>query len=92
MPEINTCDASHISSNEVEKYLESQWERMEINLLEYWNPNQLKYPVIAIVAKQILGVPASSAAVERLFSIASKFFTPKRCRLTDKHFTELMFK
>uniref|UniRef100_A0A1X7VNW7 HAT C-terminal dimerisation domain-containing protein n=1 Tax=Amphimedon queenslandica TaxID=400682 RepID=A0A1X7VNW7_AMPQE len=91
MPEINTCDASHLSSSEVEKYLESQREIMETNPLDYWKANQLKYPAMAIVAKQVLAVPASSAAVERLFSIAGKVFTPEHCRLTEKRFTELMF-
>ena len=36
-------------------------------------------------------LPAFSAPVERLFSIAGKFFRPDRCHLTDKQFEEHMF-
>ena len=53
--------------------------------------NQKKYPILAMLAKDVLGVPSSSAPVERLFSIAGKVFTPERCQLTDKRFEQLMF-
>ena len=36
-------------------------------------------------------IPASSAPVERLFSIAGKVFHPNRCCLKNKTFEELMF-
>ena len=49
------------------------------------------YPFLAMLAKDVFGVPSSSAPVERLFSIAGKVFTPERCRLTDKRFEQLMF-
>ena len=43
------------------------------------------------LAKDILGVPSSSAPVERLFSVAGKVFTTERCHLTDGRFEQLMF-
>ena len=43
------------------------------------------------IAMTTIGVPASSAAVEQLFSVAGKVFRPDRCRLTDKSFETLMF-
>ena len=38
-----------------------------------------------------LATPMSSAAVERLFSLAKDILRPKRCRMTDKYFEMLLF-
>jgi hypothetical protein len=35
---------------------------------------------------EFLAVPASSAPVVRLYSVAGKFFRPERCWLTDNTF------
>ena len=60
-------------------------------LANYWKENHRKYPPLANIAKEVLGIPSSSSAVERLFSIAGKVFTPERCRLSDDRFEQLMF-
>ena len=75
----------------VEEYLLSPCLPQEEDPLEFWKLNQVKYSPLAKLAPQFLCVPASSAPVERLFSIAGKVFRPERCRLTDKRFEELMF-
>jgi len=48
--------------------------------LEFWT-NQFKWPELAQIAKKYLGVPASSAAVERMFSICG-FLNSDRRRMT----------
>ena len=44
-----------------------------------------------ILAKRVLSVPASSAPVELLFSVAGKVFKPDRCQMKDSTFETLLF-
>ena len=59
--------------------------------LQYWKENQFTYPDLAKLVCCYLHIPASSAPVERVFSIAGRVFRPDRNRLSDKRFQELMF-
>ncbi|XP_063438060.1 zinc finger BED domain-containing protein 4-like [Mytilus trossulus] len=58
--------------------------------LKYWNDHTEIYPILTKLAKTYLTIPATSAPVERLFSVAGKFFRPDRCRLSDSTFQMLM--
>ena len=44
----------------------------KINPTTFWKDNERQYPSLARLVKEILGVPSSSAAVERVFSITEK--------------------
>ena len=51
--------------------------RKSINALDtmkYWDLNFKKFPTLSKLAQTYLALPASSAPVERLFSIAGKIF------------------
>ena len=78
-------------TKQVDEYIETDIAPMAQNPAKYWQDNQKKYPLLSGLAKDVLGVPSSSAPVERLFSIAGKVFTTERCRLTDDRFVQLMF-
>ena len=60
---------------ECELYLQSPTIPMETNVLEWWKANQDRFSHMAKMARQYLGMPVSSATVERLFSSAGLAFS-----------------
>ena len=47
----------------------------------WWKDHQGEFPNVAVMARQYLGCPASSAAVERLFSQVGIAFSAERIRV-----------
>lgn len=80
-----------VINTEVQTYLNQPCLSDDSDTMAYWKGHKDMYPHIAKVAKRYLAVPASSASVERAFSIAGKIFRPDRCRMTDANFETLMF-
>ena len=89
----NTDTQANSSSveTEVKDYLTTPCSTNDTNVLQYWKQKQTTHPCLTKLALQYLVVPASSAPVERLFSIGGKIFRPDRCRLTDQTFERLIF-
>ena len=59
--------------------------------LAFWRIHESKWPNLAILAKKYLGVQATSASVERMFSISGHIFSNKRRRTSAKLFELLVF-
>uniref|UniRef100_A0A1X7V0Z2 HAT C-terminal dimerisation domain-containing protein n=1 Tax=Amphimedon queenslandica TaxID=400682 RepID=A0A1X7V0Z2_AMPQE len=76
---------------EISNYFDGAVVDQQDDPLTYWKSNANRFPILAQVAETVLGVPASSAAVGRFFSVAGKVFRPDRCRLSDNTFQKLMF-
>ena len=51
---------------------------MTTDPLKWWAENEIKFPALSVMARQYLGVPATSASAERLFSIAGRAFDDLR--------------
>ena len=49
--------------------------------LNWWSLNATNYPIISVLAKKYLAIPASSASSERVFSMAKNITDKKRWRL-----------
>ena len=78
------------AATEVADYLALPIIDEEEDPLKFWKTNQHKFPSLSKLAEYHLSIPASSAPVERLFSIAGKIFRPERCRLSDITFEDLL--
>ena len=63
----------------------------DINALSYWQHHASEFPTLSKLARQFHTIPASSAPVECMFSVAGKIFRPDRCSLRDTTFETLMF-
>ena len=87
-PKQNTTPTPALS--EVQKYRELSIQDPDSNPLETWRQYEKDLPRIAKLARKYLCLAASSAPVERLFSVAGKVFRPDRCRMSDKVFESLM--
>lgn len=68
--------------NEVHEYRKlSRWDK-EDNPLLFWKQNSSLFPVLSSLAKFYLAIPATSANVERLFSIAGAIARARRSSLS----------
>jgi len=76
---------------QVQTYLAQPAIPDDADPLVFWQQQQNVLPQLNTLALRYLSTPASSAPVERLFSIAGKVFRPERCRISDARFEELMF-
>lgn len=65
--------------------------RQPADPLSWWAKHHLQFPLIAQVAKQVLCIPATSAASERLFSIGGLTVTDNRNALTEENTGRLVF-
>ena len=59
--------------------------------LIFWKLHEARLKPLADMAKKFLGVPASSAAVERMFSIAGHVLNSKRAKMSARLFCHLVF-
>ena len=77
------------SSAELENYLDTA--DFSGNPLDFWRVNGDKFPRLCVTAKQVFCAPGSTAAVERIFSIAGYILCQRRNRLTDSNFENQLF-
>ena len=78
-------------NTEVSTYLSLPCIGDDEDPLAFWKQQKDTMPVLSTLACKYLCIPASSAPVERIFSVAGKVFRPERCHLSDTRFQELMF-
>lgn len=81
----------HRIASEMQLYKREQAIGKQEDPLQWWRQRLETYPLLAVVARKWLAVPASSASSERVFSSAGLTVTKLRNRLKPKRVAELVF-
>ena len=76
---------------EIDEYIRTVKSSTFTCPLLFWKNYHSKLPNLAKLAQKYLGVPASSGATERMFSISGHIFNSKRRRMGAKIFSELVY-
>ena len=80
-----------VVKSEAKRYLELPAAPMNTDPLEWWAVNEINFPALSVMARQYLGVPATSASAERLFSIAGRAFDDLRQGMKEQMLEMLMW-
>jgi hypothetical protein len=54
---------------------------VDINILEFWKVHELRYPIVAAMARDILSIPISTVASESTFSVGGRVIDQYRSSL-----------
>ncbi len=60
------------------------------NILSYWRDKEKRWPALAAMARDHLGVPATLVGPERVFSIGRDVVPYRRCHLKPEKIRKLM--
>jgi hypothetical protein len=77
--------------SELKDYLSLPQESLDCDILDWWASRETRFPNLSRMARQFLGIPASSAAVERLFSAAGRDFSKLRHNMKASTLENLMW-
>jgi hypothetical protein len=82
-----TSFPSPAALSELSSYLDSdcvvQYDE-EFNILNWWHEHKRTYPVLSLLARDVLTVPASTISSESTFSLAGRVIEERRRRLTSE--------
>jgi len=78
-------------SREVDIYLSMNPISILSNPLQWWRTNQGSLKILSLIAKDLLAIPATSSASERVFSKSGHIVSRKRSALASKNVDVLVF-
>jgi hypothetical protein len=71
--------AAYLDSDPVTCYEEN------FDILMWWHDHKLTYPILSIMARDIMSVPVSTISSESCFSLAGRILEDRRHRLLPEH-------
>lgn len=86
MIDAHRANKPSLEFGQVASYRSLPLESVKCNALDWWKAHETQYPSLAKVARIYLGMAASSATEERVFSRGSLVQTTRRTRLGDDVF------
>ena len=94
--ETSGAGASNLTSDEIMKEEMAAYELEKLiphhdSPYRWWFLNEARFPNLARLAKKFLSCPPSSVESERIFSIGSMIYSPKRNRILPTSAERLMF-
>ncbi|CZT09918.1 uncharacterized protein RAG0_14526 [Rhynchosporium agropyri] len=75
--------------DELESYLEERRSNIKVKPLDYWTINRDRYPILSLLVRRYLQIPATSAPSERFFSLGALIINKLRNRLSKDTFEEI---
>ena len=85
-------DSETVSTlEEIQMYFQERPIKRKEDPLCWWRGNASRFPHLAILAQKYLGIPATSTASERVFSVAGIVVDKRRCALTAEMINALVF-
>ncbi|KAK3198352.1 hypothetical protein Dsin_021767 [Dipteronia sinensis] len=85
-----SSSSSSTTYSELEYYLSTSFEFIEdtevkkFDILHWWNGHERYFPILAMIAKNILSTPVSTVAVEQKFSSGGNTSDPTRSLMSPK--------
>ncbi|KAL3651311.1 hypothetical protein CASFOL_004313 [Castilleja foliolosa] len=75
---LNETSLSQHAKSDLDKYLEEPLfpRSIEFNILNWWKVHEPRYPVLSMMARNILGIPISKVAPETLFDTGDRTIDP----------------
>lgn len=86
--DTNCADAAQA---EIDTYFSLPVAPMDTDILEWWSKHEARMPNLSRMARQFLAVPACSASVERLFSLAGRICTKDAQKMTTENLSERLW-
>lgn len=84
--ESNVPEKSEYDIYIAEEYMQVDEENSEeFDVLLYWKVNEKKYPVLSIMARDVLSIPITTVASESSFSIGGRVLTKYRSSTLPEH-------
>ena len=83
-----SCSSSPSAASELQAYLDSDpvtdWDE-SFDILLWWRDHKLTYPILSIMARDVMFVPVSTVSSESCFSCISRILEDRRRRLLPEH-------